>query len=218
MSACLLSPGPFTTQPITATCIFSTPGCSPSPHRHLRAQVALDLLGQLLEDGAGGAAAARAGDDHRRESAQAHRLQDLLRHDHLARAVAARLGRQRHADRVADAFLQQHRHRGGRGHDALGAHAASVRPEVQRIVAARGEVAVHAMRSCTPLTLRRGDLVARQAELLGARGALERRGTSASRITSAASGLRQPAFSSIIRASRSWSRLPQFTPMRTGLS
>ncbi len=24
--ACLLSPGPFTTQPITATCISSTPG------------------------------------------------------------------------------------------------------------------------------------------------------------------------------------------------
>ena len=26
MFACLLSPGPFTTQPMTATCMFSTPG------------------------------------------------------------------------------------------------------------------------------------------------------------------------------------------------
>ncbi len=42
--------------------------------------------------------------------------------------------------------------------------------------------------------------------------------TTASRITSAASsGSGRPAFSSIRRASSAWSRLPQFTPMRTGL-
>ena len=42
--------------------------------------------------------------------------------------------------------------------------------------------------------------------------------TMASRITSmAASGVASFEFSSIMRVSRSWSRLPQFTPMRTGL-
>ena len=53
------------------------------------------------------------------------------------RAVAVRLGRERDADRVADAFLQQHGHRGGRGDDALRAHARLGEAEVQRVVAAR---------------------------------------------------------------------------------
>ena len=40
----------------------------------------------------------------------------------------------------------------------------------------------------------------------------------ASRITAAASsGAARRALSSISRASSAWSRLPQFTPMRTGL-
>ncbi|MCY1224854.1 hypothetical protein D9M72_370310 [compost metagenome] len=34
----------------------------------------------------------------------------------------------------------------------------------------------------------------------------------------AGQGSARDAFSSMMRASRSWSRLPQFTPMRTGLS
>ena len=76
--------------------------------------------------------------------AQAHRLQDLLRHDDFLRAVAAGLRRERDADRVADAFLQQHGHAGGRGDDALRAHAGLGQAEVQRVVAARREVAVDA--------------------------------------------------------------------------
>ena len=64
----------------------------------------------------------------RREGAQAHGLQDLLRDDHFARAVAVRLRRQRDADRVADALLQQHGQRGRRRDDALQPMPASVSP------------------------------------------------------------------------------------------
>ena len=79
-----------------------------APHRHLLAQVALDVLRQLLEVGAGGASATGTGDHHRHEGTQPHRLQDLLADTHLLRAVAAGLGSQRDADGVADALLQQH--------------------------------------------------------------------------------------------------------------
>ena len=102
------SPGPLTTQPITATVMFSTPGYCSRHTRHLGAQISLDVVGELLEECARGAPAARACDDQRRERAQAHGLQDFLRDDDFARAVAVRLGRQRNADRVADALLQQH--------------------------------------------------------------------------------------------------------------
>ena len=178
------------------------------------------LAGELLEERAGGAPAARARDHQRRERAQPHRLQDLLRHDDFARAVAAGLGRERDADRVADAFLQQHRHRGGRGDDALGAHAGLGEPQVQRVVAARGELAVDAIRSCTAAHLaREHDAVAGQAELLGAcaRSRAPRRSAPRASRRRRRAGSRACAFSSIMRASSSWSRLPQLTPMRTGL-
>src|SRR3989344_2207454 len=47
-----------------------------APDGHLRTQVIVDLLGQLLEGGAGGATAARAGGDAGHEGAQSHGLQD----------------------------------------------------------------------------------------------------------------------------------------------
>ena len=65
-------------------------GVALAPHRHLLAQVVLDLLGHLLEEGAGGAAAAGAAGHLRREAAQAERLEDLLRDLDLLGAVAAR--------------------------------------------------------------------------------------------------------------------------------
>ena len=46
-------------------------------------------------------------------------------------------GRERGADGVADAFLQQHGDAGGGGDDALCAHAGFGQPEVQRVVALR---------------------------------------------------------------------------------
>ena len=72
-----------------------------------------------------------------------HGLQQFLRHDDFARARFVGLRRERNADRVADAFLQQHRKRRGRGNDALGAHARLGQAQVQGIVAARGEVAIN---------------------------------------------------------------------------
>src|SRR5688572_1402132 len=70
-------------------------GIAALPDRHLLPQVGLNLVRQFLKHGTGGAPATRAGADHRRERAQSHGLQDLLRNDHLARAVAARLRRER---------------------------------------------------------------------------------------------------------------------------
>ena len=49
-------------------------------------------------------------------------VQSMTNTDHLARAIAVRLGRERNANGVADALLQQDRHRGRGGDDALGTH------------------------------------------------------------------------------------------------
>src|SRR5690606_19998464 len=78
------------------------PGIVLLPDRHLRAQVFLDALRQLLEVGAGGAPAARTRRHLRRELAQAQALQQLLADDHLLGACLARPRRQRSADGIAD--------------------------------------------------------------------------------------------------------------------
>src|SRR6188768_2292749 len=62
MSACLLSPGPLTMQPITDFQVLDA-GVLGLPDRHLRAQEIVDLLGQFLERGARSAATAGAGGD-----------------------------------------------------------------------------------------------------------------------------------------------------------
>ena len=141
-----------------------------TPHGHLVAQVGLDLVRELLEEGARRAPAAGTGRHHRGEGAQAHGLQDLLRHDHLARAIAARLGGERDADGVADAFLQQHAHRGRRGHDALRSHARLGESQVQCVVATAGQRAVDADQ-----VLHRGDL-AREHDAIGGKPDLARLG------------------------------------------
>src|SRR5882762_7696274 len=74
---------------------------APSP-----AQEALDLFSELLEISAGSAAAARTGDHHRRERAQAHGLQQFLSDRDLARPVPARVRGERDANRVADTLLE----------------------------------------------------------------------------------------------------------------
>ena len=137
------------------------------PRRHLLAQVGLNLLRHLLEEGAGGAAAAGAGRDLRREAANAHRLQNLLRDPDFFGAVAARRGRQRNANRVADAFLQQHAHRGARCHHALRAHPGFRESKMQRIFAACGQRAIDINQILHAADLRaENDLVGAQAELL----------------------------------------------------
>ncbi|KAG0935462.1 hypothetical protein G6F31_015921 [Rhizopus arrhizus] len=139
------------------------------PDRHLTAQIGLDAISQFLEERAAGAAATGACHDHRRERAQAHRLQDFLRHDGFAAAIAARFRRERNADRVADALLQQHGQRGGGRHDALAAHAGLGQPQVQGVVATGGQVAVDRDQVLDVADLaRQDDGVAPQAELFGA--------------------------------------------------
>ena len=110
-----------------------------APLGHGGAQVALNLLGELLEIRARRAAAAGAARDLRHEAADRERLQNLLRGLHFFRAVAVGLGRQAHADRVADAGEQQRRESRGGCDQALRAHAGFSEAEVKRIVAARGE-------------------------------------------------------------------------------
>ena len=61
-----------------------------------------------------------------------------LRDPHLLRAVAAGLGGERNADRVAEPFLKQDAERGGRGDDALRAHAGLGQAEMQRVIGALG--------------------------------------------------------------------------------
>src|SRR5690606_12725352 len=75
-----------------------------APHGHLVAQVVLDVFGHLLEERRRRAPAAGTRGHLRRERAQLQRLQDLLRDEHLFRAIAAGPRRERDADRVADAL------------------------------------------------------------------------------------------------------------------
>ena len=51
-------------------------------------------------------------------------------------------GRERDANGVADAFLQQHGQGGGGGDDAFAAHAGFGQSQMQRIIAAAGQRAV----------------------------------------------------------------------------
>src|SRR6185312_13077516 len=85
------------------------------PFRHGVADEVLDAGGELLESGRGGAAAARTGGDQRHEGAQPHGLEEFLRHLDFESAVAVRLRRERNADGVADALLQENAHGGRRG-------------------------------------------------------------------------------------------------------
>jgi hypothetical protein len=87
-----------------------------------------------------------------------------------------RLGRERDADGVADAFLQQHRQRRRGGHDALAAHAGLGQAQVQRIAAAHGEVAIDRDQLLHAAHLRRqDDAVLGQADLHRALGRIDRR-------------------------------------------
>ena len=132
----------------------------------------LDGLGQLLEHAGRGAPTSGACRHLGPECAQAEALQDVQACMHLDGAVAARFGREARPDRVADPLLQQHRQRCGGRDDALCAHPRLGQAEVQRVVAARGEVAVHGhhVRQAADLA-RDDDAVVPQADLLrGGRG------------------------------------------------
>ena len=160
------------------------------------------------------------GRDQRHEHAEAHGLQDFLRHLHLERAVAAGLGRERDADGVADALLQQHAERGRRRDDALRAHAGLGEAEMERIVGAPREIEIDRDQILHRRHLgRQDDAVAAEPDLLGALGREQRRlhhrlARHRARIDRRR---RSCAFSSIRCVSSSWSSEPQLAPMRTGL-
>ena len=154
MLECLDSPGPFTTQPITATFIFSTPGRLRFPLRHLLAQVGLDLVGHVLEEGAGGAAAAGAGGDLRREAADARAIAESAG-ETMTSSVRSPLGsgvsEARMVSPMPSCSSGAKRSRGG--HDSLAAEAGFGETQVQRVIAGRGQRRYTSIRSCTPLTL-----------------------------------------------------------------
>src|SRR3984893_903366 len=110
MLACLLSPGPFTTQPITATVMSSTPAYS-RRQCGMRTRMcdwmrAASSWKRVL--------VARPQPGHATpDRAAPHVRQALQRHDAQLSAVPARGLCQGHAYGVADAFLQDHRHAGG---------------------------------------------------------------------------------------------------------
>ena len=109
------------------------------------------------------------------EAPEPERLEDQLGDLHLLGAIAVGLRRERHADGVADALLQQDREPGGARHDALGAHARLGEPEVQRIVRARGQLAVDVDQVLHARDLgREDDAVVAEAGLLGQLGGLDR--------------------------------------------
>jgi len=83
-----------------------------------------------------------AGGHLRGESCGYRAMQDLLRDRHLFGAVAVGQRRQRYADGVPDALLQQRRQRRRWSHDSLAAHAGLRQAEVQRIIAGGRQGAV----------------------------------------------------------------------------
>ena len=102
-------------------------------------------------------------------------MQDFLSDYDFLGPAAARLRGERDADRVADAFLQQHRQRGGRGHDALAAHASLGQPQMQRVIAPRRQLAVDRDQVLHSAHLyRQNDAVVAQADGLGPPCAVQR--------------------------------------------
>ena len=135
-------------------------------------------------------------------------------------AVAARLGRERDADRVADALVEQDREAGRRGDDALHAHARLGQAQVQRVVAARGEPAVDVDQVAHAADLgAEDDPVVAQAGLLGQLGRAEGglrpspRSSRRGRRAAPPGGRSRPS----ARSAAAWSSEPQLTPIRTGL-
>ena len=127
------------------------------PFRHPLAHVFLNPLGQLLERRARRPAAAGTGGDARRERTQAERLQQLAGRIHFFTAVAAGTRRQRNADRVADAFVEEHAHRRCRPDQAFDAHAGFGQAEMQRLVGLPRQGAVDGDQIARPRRLARDD-------------------------------------------------------------
>ena len=144
------------------------------PLGHGGDEVGLDALGELLEVGAGGAAAAGASGDLRHEAADAEGLEDLLTAADFFAAIAARSRRQADADGVANAGEEERREAGGAGNDAFHAHAGFGEAEVEGVVGAAGEFGVDVDQIADAGDLGgEDDLVAVEAVALGGGGVVE---------------------------------------------
>jgi hypothetical protein len=190
-----------------------------APDRHLVAQVGLDLVGQFLEEGAGGSAAAGARDDHRRERAQSHRLQDFLRNDaprgcrSPPGSGSAKRGWCRRCPPAAAPPAPPSTRR---------SPCCPCRPRSARGAAdSRSGARVRDRRRSGPArSLTLADRHDRSPAARAPRRLARFRSPTNQRLAHhlrGLPGLRARAFSSIIRASSDWSRLPQLTPIRTGL-
>ena len=221
MSACFDSPGPFTTQPMTATFISSTPGCV-SRHsgiRFWRWSVICWAISWKNVD------VVRPQPGHAetwgRNERRPERLQDLLGDLDLELAAGAGLRRERDADRVPDPLVEQQAKAGRRRDDALHPHAGLGQPEVERIVGARREPAVRVDEVAHARHLRRqDDPVVAEARLLGQLGGPHRRldhrvDHHVAGVARLGGARRSPPSASV---SSCWSSDPQLTPIRTGLS
>ena len=154
---------------------FLDAGVELAPLGHGGAEVALDLLGEFLEVGAGGAAAAGATGDLGHEAADAEGLEDLLGDVDFLGAGSAGGGGEGDADGVSDASEEERCEAGGGGDDAFGAHAGFGEAEVEGVVAAGGEVGVDIDEVADAGDLGgEDDLVAAEAVAFGCGGVVER--------------------------------------------
>src|SRR5215207_2312425 len=100
-------PGPVDDTPHDGHAHLFDAGVTVAPCRHLLAEVVLNVLRHLLEEGGRGAPASGTGGHLRRKVAQSEGLKNLLRDLHLLGAITVRSRGERYANRVADAFGEQ---------------------------------------------------------------------------------------------------------------
>src|SRR5690606_94501 len=92
------------------------------PAWHLLAQVPLNIVSQLLENGTASTTTPGTSHHHGGKSPKPHRLQNFLCHDNFARTVTTRLGCEGDTNSIAYPLLQQHRKRRSRGDNPLTTH------------------------------------------------------------------------------------------------
>ena len=220
--ACFDSPGPFTTQPITATFIVSTPGAP-------RARPASARAGR---SGCPPPCAGRSVDVVRPQPGHAVTCGAKLRSPSDCRiccatstsSVRSPFGLGVSETRIVSPipFASRMDSAAALATMPLHPHPRLGEAEVQRIVAARGEppVDLHEVRHVRDLGRDEDAGRGRSPDLLGQLGRAQRalRASPRCRRPSRRAARRRAALSSIICVSRSWSSEPQFTPMRTGLS
>src|SRR5699024_6943789 len=112
------------------------------PYRQLLTQLALYLLGQLVEESAAGAPTPPASHDHRSGGAQAHGVENRLRNLHLVCANSPALRSQRNTYRIANTLLKQYRQSRCASHYSLASHASLGQTQMQRVIAAPRQILI----------------------------------------------------------------------------